>query len=205
MFSVISSNRWTRSISAAAITVVGIFGSIPSPAVAQTTCTTNINTGTEPLPGPVPARVRTAAQNAANAALNPDPRLTRYDIEDEDTGRVYELRGRQSNGCQVEIDVLAPNRVEEIEVQLAALSGVPAAVRNRLNATLPASSFRVGFIERSQRPQPPKAVPPLTGIATFYEIEGTCTRAIANICTAGQVVEATINSNGTTIETEVAS
>lgn len=245
MSSVFKSNRWTSSISAAAITVVGILGSATSPAVAQTqnACnrsTASFNSGTDPLPSPIrptgtissisgisnSVRIQTAARNAALAlypnSSTPNPLFTRYDTENEGAavGIVYEFRGRQSNGCQLEVDVRQRNpvgtqyRVEEIEQQLpvgrqSTLSSLPSAVRNRLrSAGFTAARFQVVFIERSIRPQPARPVPPqgppiTVPVQTFYEIEGGCLSRVPGFCAAGQTGEATINSSGTAFEFEV--
>lgn len=208
MFSNLNFRRYTVSISTVAIALIG-FSNLNSTTVAQSSpkCVpaANINEDTKPLPGNVPNSVRNAAQTAANATTKPSVKLTRFDSETEDGVTIYELAGVQTNGCKLEVDAIAPNKIEEIETQIATLSQVPAAVRNTLNKRLPASSFRVTFIEKSQRPQPPKPVPPLTGINVVYEIEGTCTRAISGTCKAGEELEADINENGTTIVVESAS
>jgi len=209
MFSSFNFSRLAVSISTVAFSVGGTFISVNPQIVAQSApkCVpaANISEGTQPLPGNVPANVRNAAQAAANATTKPTVKLTRFDSEKEDGVTIYELAGVQSNGCKLEIDAIAPNKIEEIETELATLNQVPAPVRNTLNKRLPASSFKVTFIERSQRPQPPKPVPPLSGVNVVYEIEGTCTRAISGTCKAGEKLEADINENGTTIVVESAS
>lgn len=241
--------RWTSSISAAAIAAVGASSFINSPVVAQTAgacnlSTSEFNSGTTALPTVIrptgtPAvisgiqnsvAVQSAARDAALAfyANNSTPNVlfSRYDSENEgaDVGIVYEFRGRQLNGCQLEVDVRQRNpiggryRVEEIEQQLpianqSTLPQIPAAVRNRLrSAGFAANRFQVIFIERSTRPNPPQYVPPQGPPITvptqvFYEIEGNCTARIASgsitYCTAGQTGEATINASGTSLVFEL--
>lgn len=242
-FSDLNLNRWTSSISAAAITLVGIFGPIASPVLAQNACNrTNADfiSGTDPLPNPIrptgtispipgianSVGFQTSARNAALATYpnnaTPNPLFTRFDVEDEGSavGFVYEFRGRQPNGCQIEVDVRGRSpvggqyRVEEIEQQLpignqSTLTQLPTAVRNRLrSAGFTVGRFQVTFIERSIRPQPPRPVPPqgppiTVPVQTFYEIEGGCLNAVPGFCARGQSGEATINSNGTAFEFEV--
>jgi len=244
----------TLSISTIAIAVLGTFNPITnSPAVAQTTGACNLttaqfNAGTDPLPNvirstgaissvpslnPNSVAIQTAARNAALAfyANNATPNVlfSRFDIEDEGStvGIVNELRGRQLNGCLLEVDVRRRNpiagnppqyRVEEIEQQLpianqSTLPQLPAAVRNRLrNQGFVANRFFVTFIERSIRPVPAQPIPPQgpplsVPNQVFYEIEGNCTaRVPANgnlVCPAGGSGEATVSANGSFFQFEL--
>ncbi len=211
MFSTSNLNRLALSMSTAAITVIGTFSPITSPVVAQQArCVPPTPIGGRPI-SQAPADVRVAAQTAANAATNPDTKLTVFDTEREDGVTIYEFNGRQNNGCQLEIDALRPNKIEEIEKELPVLAQVPLAVRNRLKQQLP--NFKVTFIEQSTRPQPQaRPFPPIEPSAVLYELEGTCTATNpipgpnpGNYCKAGQTGEATISENGTVFEFEVAS
>lgn len=220
MFSTSRLNRWALSISTAAVTVVGTFSPITiSPVAAQTApCISNadFNAGTFdirditrtntlnsiPNPDKPPANISGASQTAArNAAIafyptnNPNTLFTRFDRD----GTTFEFRGKQPNGCQLEVDALQPsNRIEEIEQQIrssAFNTAVPAPVRNRLNQEIP--NRTIVFIEKSIRPN--RVVGPndsLNGDPVFYEIEVNCTGPNPPYCAAGQSGEATISANG---------
>lgn len=183
MFSNLNLNRWTSSISAAAITVVGIFGSVSSPADAQTTCTRR-TAGTTALSGAgVPTNVLTFARSNTPTGVT----LTRLaDIEQEGSTTIYELRGYRSNGCSVEVDVIRTTtlRLDEVEEQLASVIQLPQLVRNTLASR--ARGFTATLIERSTRP----------GGVVIYELEGTLN---------GQGREIDINADGTLISIQAAS
>lgn len=227
MFSASHLNRWALSISTAAITVVGTFSPITISSVAAQTgaCVSNadFNSGTRDLTDDItktettfktlpngddkpPQNISSASQDAAqDAALalypnnsTPNTLFTRYDV---DAG-VLEFRGKQPNGCPLEVDVLQSNRIEEIEQQIQTLGQVPAPVRNKLNQELPNTTTIV--VEKSTRPN--RVVGPndsLNGDPVFYEIEVSCTGANPRYCTKGQFGEATISANGNNFEFEL--
>ena len=183
MFSDSNLKRWTSSISAAAIAVVGVLGSISSPASAQpATCTRRVE-GTTPLTG-IPANVLAFARRNTPTGVT----LTRTaDIERTATTTIYELRGYRSNGCSVEVDVIARGAaltLDEVEEQLPSVTQLPQVVRNTLASR--ARGFRATLIERNSRP---------AGVV-IYELEGTLN---------GQGREIDINSNGTLISIQAAS
>lgn len=186
MVSALNLNRCTSLVSAAALTVVGTFGSIISPVEAQQQprCTPQASLTGTPI-SQAPTALRTAAQTVATRR---SVTLTIFSVGSD---RVYEFAGRQSNGCLLEIDVFGSGqnsgRIQEIETQRPTLTQVPQAVRTLLNRREP--GLRVAFIEQSERPQVSGSV------ATFYEIEGTRRN--------GTNIEATINQAGTTIEVQV--
>lgn len=226
-------NRWVLSISTATITVVGTLSSVTvSPAVAQTTpCISDavFNTGTFdirditknpdqnlspiPNPDPPPSTISSLSQNAAQDAglafypntNTPNILFSRFDND----GGVFEYRGRQPNGCLLEVDVESQGVIQEIEQQIRTSNfstQVPTAVRNRLNQEIP--NRTILFIEKSIRPgEPVGPNESLSGFPVFYEIEVRCTGTNpipgptpGNYCVNGQSGEATISANGNNFE-----
>ena len=210
-------NRRALSISTAAATVLGTFSFVTPRTVALPACTAVPLSGINIQTTPPPAAVRIQAQNAANAASDPNVTLSRYNQPASGSNpRVFEVRGRQNSNagtnanpganCLLEADVVVnssnqPIGVEEIEEQLASLSVAPLAVRNGLRNRLPEANFRVTFVELSQRYSPPEAYPTgsvNTGITlrqpdtVRYEIQGTCLRNITlsdgRICGPGLTI-----------------
>ncbi|HEY9847407.1 MAG TPA: hypothetical protein V6D03_14585, partial [Candidatus Caenarcaniphilales bacterium] len=111
--------------------------------------------------------------------------LVRVSSDREGSTTTYEFSGRQRSGCHLEIDVIAPRQLEEIEIQLPNFTQVPERARRAVNRRLP--NFEPSYVEESRRPQANG------GFAVFYEIEGT---------SKGQGYEATVDANGTSVEVE---
>lgn len=144
-------NFWKLSISLAFMTTAaGIVGPISSPAAAQPGLCEAVSGSS--LKG-VPASVLKAAQKAASPL-----KVTQLNgVEVEDGIKIYELGGKQKNGCPFEVDIIAPGKLDEVESQL---SSVPGNVNSVLKSQVP--GYKVNLVEKSVRP----------GGVVVYETEG---------------------------------
>lgn len=194
MFSIFKFNRRTLSVSVAAMTAAGTFTPInllTSPVGAQSA----VCNGSSGRPfSQAPAEFRNEGRDAANAATSPDVPLRVFNTERETLrsgGRnfavtIFEFNGTQSNGCQLEVDVLRNPQTgqvvtQEIEFELRNRSFLPAVVNRRLDQAPLGSRFNEDLFERSFRPsgQPfGRNLPPLEPGTNFYEVEGVCTADI---------------------------
>lgn len=103
----------------------------------------------------IPQPVMAAAEEAESGMD-----FTEANTETEGGKTIYEIRGKDSAGMTVEVDVSEDGTVEEIERQIAA-DKVPANVMAALRMEVP--NFQPTLIETSER----------DGAVTTYEFEGT--------------------------------
>ncbi|QGJ71014.1 Hypothetical protein PBC10988_27170 [Planctomycetales bacterium 10988] len=104
------------------------------------------------------SQVPTAAWDAASKAAE-GVRFTQAAMEMEQGKKVYELSGKNFEGCQYEVDVTADGKVLEVEQQIT-IDEVPATVRRAIERR--AQQFQAKKIEKSIRPYQ----------GVWYEFEG---------------------------------
>lgn len=168
-------NFWKLSISLAFMTTAaGIVGPISSPVVAQPGLCEAVSGSSL---AKVPASVKTAAAKAVGSL-----KVTQLnDVEVEDGVKIYELGGKQKNGCPFEVDIIAPGTLDEVEYQLPS---VPGVIQSAIKSQVP--GFKATSVEKSVRP----------GGVVVYEVEGV---------KGGVEYEVDVNANGTNVTVTKAS
>lgn len=108
--------------------------------------------------------------------------LTEANTEVEDGKTIYELRGKDSRGRRVEVDVTEDGECQEVEREIT-LEEVPEAVRAALKDEPKLKGFEPAFIESSER----------AAKAMFYEFSGKA---------GDKQVEVEVSADGTSVKVE---